>query len=107
MSILITSGEDAESVDKAEVWVDILTIPGTVVVDYIILLNEGDFSGMFRLVEGDKESPAARLPSGAGEPGQRRSSVTIPCIGFSGGSLQVKKISGEGNVTGLWAWAGR
>jgi hypothetical protein len=107
MSILVTSGDDSQSVDKPEKWEDILIVPGTLVVDYIILINEGDFPGMFRLVEGDKESPAARLPAGPGEPGQRRSAINIPCVGFSGGSLQVKKIVGEGHVTGLWAWAGK
>lgn len=105
MTTIITSGEEPISATESD-WVDVLIVPGTSVVNYIVLVNEGDWPGWWRLVQGEndvEETPPARLYSGAGESGERQAGLTISCPGFSGGRLQIRKGLLGGDLTGIFA----
>jgi hypothetical protein len=101
---VIVSGDEPISAESETDWTDVLVVPGTTVINFINLINEGDWPGFWRLTSGDEDTAAVRLPAGGGEPGERRAAITIPCPGFSGGKLQVRKGLLGGSVTGLWAY---
>jgi hypothetical protein len=108
MNVVHSSGEEAISTEgQGDDWVDLLTVPGSSIANWISVVNEGDFAGFWRLVSEDGETAPARLPCGGGSPGERRAGFNIPCPGFSGGRLQVKRGLLGGHLTGLWAFAMR
>jgi hypothetical protein len=100
---IASSGDSAVETADNE-WTDVLEIPGTAVVNWITLINEGDWSGYWRLTDGDGATTATRLVAGAGEPGGRRSVINIPCPGLSGARLQVKKALMGDHLTGIYAF---
>jgi hypothetical protein len=103
---MFSSGESPIEETKGE-WTDVLEIPGTSIVGWMTVINEGDWPGWFRLVDAQGEGAVCRLPCGGGESGERRASLAIPCPGFSGGRLQVRKGLLGGDLTGVYAFAGK
>lgn len=105
---LLTSGEEAQVVET-DGWVDLLVISGQDIVNWITIVNEGDWPGFWRITDdvNGGETPAIRLACGSGESGGRRAGVNIPCSGLSGATIQVKKGLMGGDLSGLFAFAGK
>ncbi len=98
----IASNSEPVSTDME--WATVVEVPGTSLVNWFTLVNEGDDAGFWRLVDGDgKESGEARLPSGGGEAGTRRAAINIPAPGFAG-KLQVRADGVGRRVTGVFAF---
>ena len=82
----------------------VLEIPADKPVDHLCVVYTGDDDGYWRLVEGNDATPAVFFPAGGGEPGQRKTAMTIPCPGGFSGKLQIKAAVIGGRVKGFHAW---
>jgi hypothetical protein len=98
---VVSSGETPKI--ASDEWITVLEIPGTNLINWISVVNNGDEPGFWRLVDLDgNESPPAHLIVGGGEPGSRRAGFNIPCGGFSG-KFQIRADGGR-LVTGVFAF---
>jgi hypothetical protein len=101
---IVSSGELPQEASTDD-WTSVLEIPQGTIVNSITLINEGDWPGFWRVVEGEVPTAPARLPVGGGEPGGRRAAVNISCRSLTNARLEVKRGVLAGNLTGLWAFA--
>lgn len=102
----ILSTGDAPFETSTDDWETVLEVSGQVIVNHIVLINEGDWAGYWRIVDQDDNATApVRLTAGAGDSGERRSAVTVPTPGLSGARLQVKRGLGGGHLSGIHAYA--